>query len=199
MAMSHHLTRGLGVALAVSALCSLTACATDEASVPSSSASGSAASIVAPTPPAAMSDSGEAGAVAAAEYFLRLSLYGAATGDWSEYDAMSGEDCSFCTNYQKANEENRQQGIIADSLDMEVFESAAQPWDENPALLRVDLLVRRNAHNETDGQGALTTVEPEDATIVMVMDKSEAWKIQEVQSLEASAYYDVLGHEAGAN
>ena len=49
-----------------------------------------------PERPAAMDNADEAGAVAAAEYFLRLTVYASATGDTTELEAMSGEGCKFC-------------------------------------------------------------------------------------------------------
>ncbi|PWF24444.1 DUF6318 family protein [Ancrocorticia populi] len=52
-----------------------------------------------PQKPAAMSTPDEDGAVAAAEYFLRMTTYAAATGDTTELEAMSGPDCQFCESY----------------------------------------------------------------------------------------------------
>ena len=56
-------------------------------------------SIEPPEKPAAMSTPDEEGAVAAAEYFLRLTTYAAATGDTAELEAMSSPDCQFSESY----------------------------------------------------------------------------------------------------
>ncbi len=52
-----------------------------------------------PEPPAALDDPGHDGAVAAAEYFYRLSVYAAASGDTTELEAVSGEECASCSDY----------------------------------------------------------------------------------------------------
>ena len=52
-----------------------------------------------PEKPAAMSTPDEKGAVAAAEYFLRMTTYAAATGDTAELEAMSSPDCQFCESF----------------------------------------------------------------------------------------------------
>lgn len=191
--MSHRLTRGLGVALAVSALCSLTACATDEASVPSSSASDSAASIVAPIPPAAMSDSGEAGAVAAAEYFLRLSLYGAATGDWSEYDAMSGDTCEFCKSYHASNQQNLDKEAVVGIPEMRVVDSAVYPWEEDATMTRVDLLVERDATVLTYADGTQEPLSFETSMMAFLLDGASSWRVVGVQVHEAQKFNELYG------
>jgi hypothetical protein len=56
----------------------------------------------APERPADMDRTDEAGAVAAATYFMELYDYARATGDTSEWDAISSATCMFCTNVSAA-------------------------------------------------------------------------------------------------
>lgn len=51
-----------------------------------------------PERPAAMDDTGEKGAVAAAEYFFELYNYATTTGDVGGLEDMSHEDCGFCSS-----------------------------------------------------------------------------------------------------
>ncbi|MEE6295272.1 DUF6318 family protein [Georgenia sp. MJ278] len=59
------------------------------------------AGIPPPERPAEMARTDEAGAVAAAQYFLSLFGYGAATGDVAEWDAMSDPDCLGCAGLRE--------------------------------------------------------------------------------------------------
>lgn len=46
-----------------------------------------------------MSQVSPQGAVAAAEHYLNLTAYAAATGDYSDLEAMSGGECRFCKEF----------------------------------------------------------------------------------------------------
>lgn len=54
-----------------------------------------------PTPPPkpeAWTRNDDTGALAAAQYFMDLFVYANATGDLTDWDAVSGPNCSFCQN-----------------------------------------------------------------------------------------------------
>nr|WP_255347118.1 DUF6318 family protein [Cellulomonas sp. KRMCY2] len=51
-----------------------------------------------PERPAEMERVDEIGAAAAADYFLSLYQYALTSGDLTEWDAVSAQDCSFCIN-----------------------------------------------------------------------------------------------------
>ena len=65
---------------------------------PTAAASPSPTPIVAPVRPAEMERSDEVGALAAAEYFMELYAYTFRTGDLTEWNAVSGQTCGFCSN-----------------------------------------------------------------------------------------------------
>lgn len=52
----------------------------------------------APAPPVEMESLDAVGAAAAAAYFLSLYQYTVTSGDLTEWDAISAQDCSFCAN-----------------------------------------------------------------------------------------------------
>ena len=54
--------------------------------------------VAAPVRPDGMERTDEVGAAAAAMYFMTLNSYVLATGDVSEWHAVSGQDCDFCSN-----------------------------------------------------------------------------------------------------
>ena len=72
---------------------------TTATSIPTAAASATGAPIPVPTPPAEMARDDEVGAVAAAVYFMtELYTYTVNAADTEPWLAMSGPDCSFCSN-----------------------------------------------------------------------------------------------------
>src|SRR5699024_10520245 len=72
------------------------------APVPGGASSTALPAAVPPPPrPADMARDDEAGAVAAAMYFLSLFAYGAATGDVAEWDTMSASGCLGCAGFRE--------------------------------------------------------------------------------------------------
>jgi hypothetical protein len=55
-----------------------------------------------PVPPPEMERGDEVGAIAAAEYFMRLSEYAFLTGDLATWNAISTTDCGYCRNVDEA-------------------------------------------------------------------------------------------------
>ncbi|QAY64225.1 hypothetical protein ET495_14510 [Xylanimonas allomyrinae] len=104
---------------------SLTACSPDgdtSAASPAPAASSPAPTpsptasrvVIKPARPAAMDDDGPAGAEAAARYFLELDSYMQATGDTTEWEAMSHQSCEFCA---KRRDQARKIAERGDSFD----------------------------------------------------------------------------------
>jgi len=69
-----------------------------ESATPTPSPTPAADVTVPPERPAAMATPSAEGAAAAASYFISLYPYVLATGDLTEWNAMSTETCDFCTN-----------------------------------------------------------------------------------------------------
>ncbi|WP_447925044.1 DUF6318 family protein [Georgenia muralis] len=102
-----------------------------------------------PVPPEAMRRDDVAGAEAAAQYFLELYPYVYATGDLTEWDAMSDPQCKFCAGVRTKSRElqdlgGRQEGgrmsiIAIDSRPPETSEHFAVWIDaEEEATRRLD-------------------------------------------------------------
>ena len=107
--MSHHLTikRTLALSCLLALALSLSACSSQKHNESEPSASPSVDTFVEgianpdlPQYPPAMDTYDEEGAKAVAEYFLRLSLYGIATDNWDDYNALSQPTCGFCNSYR---------------------------------------------------------------------------------------------------
>ena len=141
-----------------------------------------------PKRPAAMDRDDEEGAIAAAEHFLRLSLYGAATGDWAEYDAMSMDTCTFCENYKKANQEAYEAGKRSSNTEMSVVESGFGAWPDDASCKRVDLLVERGAHARSNVHGTSEDVEAETSVMAFVECFEDAWRVLELEALDPDEY-----------
>ena len=103
--MTRTRARAAALAAALAAPLGRAACGTGEpiteptSAAPSVSATPSAspsAAIEKPDRPAAIDENTQAGAEAAAVYFLELDSYMQATGDTTEWEAMSHETCDFC-------------------------------------------------------------------------------------------------------
>lgn len=62
----------------------------------------SAEPVAEPVPPPEMERGDEAGAIAAAEYFMELSEYAFLTGDLTTWNAISTTDCGYCRNVDDA-------------------------------------------------------------------------------------------------
>lgn len=142
-----------------------------------------------PKRPAAMDRDDEEGAIAAAEHFLRLSLYGAATGDWAEYDAMSMDTCTFCENYKKANQEALDSGREMELPEVAVTETRADLWEQDETCLLVDLLVNRDKYRETGGEGTETETPAKQSVMTGVLCGGDGWQVREMASFDPDEYY----------
>ncbi|MFT3942713.1 MAG: DUF6318 family protein [Ancrocorticia sp.] len=202
-----------GMALgAVVVLGGLTGCGGDDvklspsasASVPVLSASPGVGASVAPSPgqkptgpidvdpperPAAMDNADEAGAVAAAEYYLRLTVYAAATGDTTELEAMSGEGCKFCENYISSVNELHGDGGWAEPAS--VSTSLLDVWksQESSGQFRVDIEATRTSYTFSTNGRDLSNAEGEQLTIGFLLEPSAGhWIVNDFQTGDPSAY-----------
>ena len=66
-----------------------------------------------PVPAAEIDDDGQAGAEAAAVYFVELYSYIYATGDFETWDEITTEDCNFCAGVRERLEDHYAQGGYA--------------------------------------------------------------------------------------
>lgn len=139
--------------------------------------------IAPPQKPAAMSTPDEEGAVAAAEYFLRMTTYAAATGDTAELEAMSSPDCQFCASYLESVATEYAAGnawATVPEIDIEFANTI--PTDSSDSY-QVNLRTKKGTYdyfNETDG---LRHGEAESFVMVLIVTSGTdySWTIEAVQ------------------
>ena len=117
--------------------------------------------VEAPERPAEMDEETVDGAIAAAKYFMELYPYIYATGDLTEWDALSDEGCGFCTNAGDQVVELYDSGGHAEGVDTEIYtEYGGGPYTDD--IYIVDLGVRFSASEFVDGGGVTTEYAAED-------------------------------------
>lgn len=136
-----------------------------------------------PERPAAMDNADEAGAVAAAEYYLRLTVYAAATGDTSELETMSGEECENCKSYISTVKNRHADGEVWTSMPS-IHLSESQQWikSEIPLQYQVEFDAKKDGYEYYASNGQLNTV-PEEHVIFAVLPTFDgSWIISAAQS-----------------
>lgn len=206
--MSHHLTTQrllalLSLVCALACMLSLSACSsqTSEGVTPSPSASSSDSFAITategienpdlPERPAEMDNYDEDGAIAAAEYFLRLSLYGVATDNWEDYDAMSAPNCEFCTSYRNDNHKNWSNLSSSTMANMTLDDAVAGSVEGNPGRWNVHLVATRYAHTIVDTDNKIRNIEGETTALAFLIDSSNGWQILKVEIFEPELFYEL--------
>lgn len=141
--------------------------------------------IAPPQKPAAMSTPDEEGAVAAAEYFLRMTTYAAATGDTAELEAMSSPDCQFCESYLSTlaklyNPDNGEVWATIPELEVEFAE--AKPTADS-GQFQVNMRTHKSSYEFFDEENGVQQGKEESLVMVVVVthDSSNSWTIEEAQ------------------
>ena len=140
----------------------------------------------APDKPAQMSENSPEGAVAAAEYFISLYPYVYATGDLTEWDAMSEEGCVFCGSVHDNVTELHESGGWADPADIKVVGSNYQDPAAGHEYSSVDVQVETSTSRSHAGDGSISTATPSAyvATMGFALRYSNGhWLIGEGESL----------------
>ena len=136
-----------------------------------------------PERPAAMDNADEAGAVAAAEYYLRLTVYAAATGDTTELEAMSGVDCAGCKNYiSSVKDLYANGGWWTDMPEVTVEKSASRPIVNAINQYQVELAAVKSSYEYYDREGNLIAVDDESAIMGFIVTDSNSWVVDVAQS-----------------
>lgn len=113
---------------------------------------------VKPERPAAMERDDAEGAAAAAEYFLELYPYVMATGDTTEWDAMTwAETCGFCTGVRDTALEIRSAGDFYSGSDTTVDSAEAGEVDTLTGGRAVIVDVVQGPHIRTASDGEVIT------------------------------------------
>lgn len=138
-----------------------------------------------PEKPAAMANADEEGAIAAAEYFLRMTTYAAATGDTAQLEAMSGPDCEFCGSYLESMDNLYGEGkgeTWATVPDLDISFAHAKPTQEANQY-QVNMRTHKGTFDYFDEEDGLQQG-PEEALVMVVVvthNSSNEWTVEEAQ------------------
>ena len=138
-----------------------------------------------PEKPAAMSTPDEKGAVAAAEYFLRMTTYAAATGDTAELEAMSSPDCQFCASFLEsvANLHDPDVGEAwATMPEIEVSYATTRPTYEE-LQFQTELRIHKDKFDYFNEKDGLRHAESESLVmgVVVTYDTGDSWIVEAAQ------------------
>lgn len=144
-----------------------------------------------PERPAAMDNYDKDGAIAAAEYFLRLSLYGVATDNWDDYDALSAPTCEFCTSYHNDNHAKWNKFSSKTMAEMTVDDVVVGPAKDDPKHWNVHLVATRYPHTIIDADNKVHNIEGETTALAFLLDTSNGWQILKVEIFEPEQFYEL--------
>ncbi|MBR6460074.1 MAG: hypothetical protein IKS49_08020 [Actinomycetaceae bacterium] len=203
--MTHHLTtrRTLALSCAFTLALSLSACSSQTSSNPTPSPSASPTESFAitategienpdlPERPAEMDNDDKYGAAATAEYFLRLSLYGSATDNWDDYNALSAPDCEFCTSFRDNAHKNQENFSSKTMPEMTVNDIAVGRKEDNPEHWRVNLVAQHGSSMITYKNGKAENVEGVTTGFTFLLDSSNGWKVLTTETFKAELFYEL--------
>ena len=119
------------------------------------------------------------GAVATGEYVLALYPYVYATGDLSDWQAMSDPECGFCNNVINDVTELHSSGGWGDPWQQEVVAESYGVSEEDPNVWAVSFHLSHEAGVRHDGSGGTGTVKAEDLTFVLQMRwTGQTWVVE---------------------
>src|SRR5690625_2414858 len=94
-----------------------------------------------PEPGEDIDDEGQAGAEAAAVYFVELFSYIHATGDFEAWDQLTADECEFCTGVRDSVSDLYESGGYEVTDPPEVHQATVHVWAEHQGDYMVDLEV----------------------------------------------------------
>ncbi|MCR2052745.1 DUF6318 family protein [Actinomyces bowdenii] len=135
-----------------------------------------------PDRPVGMDEDSPAGAIATAEYFVQLFPYVYATGDLTEWRAMTRKDCAFCTSVIDNVTELHSKGGWSEPWAHTVTQARYAEPGAGSDYSRVDVVFNQEISYTYDGTGADPDVtEPQVGTTVVLAMKyvDGRWVIRE--------------------
>ena len=122
-----------------------------------------------PERPAGMDELSPEGLRLAGEYFMSLYPYVYATGDLSDWQAMSDPDCGFCNNVMTKVTELHSTGGWMDPWPQDVVAERYGVSEEDPNVWAISFHLSHEAGVRHDGLGGTSTVDAEDVTFALQM------------------------------
>ena len=136
-----------------------------------------------PERPAGMDEFTVEGAVATGEYVLALYPYVYATGDLSDWQAMSDPECGFCNNVITKVTKLHDAGGWVDPWPQEAIATHYGVADEDPNVWVVTFHLSHEAGVRHDGSGVTSTVKAEDLTFLLQLRwTGHTWTVEEGES-----------------
>jgi len=136
-----------------------------------------------PERPAGMDQNTPDAAIVVAEYFMSLYSYVYATGDLSDWQAMSDPDCGFCNNVITKVTELHDAGGWADPTPQDVVAETYGVADHDPNVWVVTFHVTHGTGVTHDGSGGTSPVKAEDLTFALQMRwTGQTWAVEAGES-----------------
>ena len=136
-----------------------------------------------PERPAGMDEFTVEGAVATGEYVLALYPYVYATGDLSDWQAMSDPECGFCNNVITKVTKLHDAGGWVDPSPHEVVAETYGVSEEDPNVWAVSFHYSLSESLDHDGSGGTSSVKAEDVTFVLQMRwTGQTWIVEAGES-----------------
>jgi hypothetical protein len=128
----------------------------------------------------------EAGAVAAAEYVLRVAHYAVATGDLTEWDRLATSDCGFCANIRQTVQEAYSAGGRLSGGEFTLQPGIVVATDPSMNMFAVEVPFRSAPVDHYDGSGSLVTTEAAGGGVftLEVLPTAGGWRLLEAGVLD---------------
>lgn len=151
-----------------------------------------------PERPVAVDEPSEEGAVAAAEYFFRLTVYAAASGDTTELEAISGESCEDCAAYVARVKSFQESGGYWTSMpEVVIYDSVSFPFDGDQLEQDLDqflvvLDIRKSGYQFVNGDGGTGSGSPESRILALLITYSDGWVIEGIGDVPGASSVDSI-------
>lgn len=142
-------------------------------------------SVAPPARPAGMALVSSQGAIAAAEHYLNLTAYAAATGDYAELEAMSGPDCKFCQKFIGQAKKLSNEGWLVKSALPSIRVEKSRHWDvDEKNVYQVDILASKNRYVLTNRLKQQKIVPAEQSAFGFVMFYNGRWIVKNGEAVD---------------
>ncbi|HLS25864.1 MAG TPA: DUF6318 family protein, partial [Beutenbergiaceae bacterium] len=132
-----------------------------------------------PEPGEDIDDEGQAGAEAAAVYFVELYSYVYATGDFATWDEFTTEDCNFCAGVRERLEAHYDEGgyAVADAPTFESVNAHVQESDAGDFSVDVVFLSPEVTWIGADGDVVEDFAEVRTRIWVLLEHREDSWLV----------------------
>jgi len=132
-----------------------------------------------PVPGPDIDDDGQAGAEAAAVYFVELYSYVYATGDFEAWDELTTEDCDFCSVVRQSVAEIYASDGYVHTSPPSIQDVSSQVWPDESGDFAVVVIVENAGFKDYDSSGALIEEFPSERVQagVLVEHSVDGWQV----------------------